>query len=458
MGTRKARGGAEAGALEANFDGLVGPTHNYAGLAHGNVASQANRRKPANPRAAALQGLAKMRRLAALGLPQAVLPPLARPDLDWLRRLGFSGSEGELLARAAKVSPVLLAACYSASSMWTANAATVSPSADCADGKVHVTPANLASQAHRALEPSRTGPLLRRLLPGPRFVHHEPLPAGRAFGDEGAANHTRLAPSHGEAGLEVFVYGHEALRQGIAGPRRYLPRQSREASEAVARLHGLDPARAVFLRQSPTAIDAGVFHNDVIAVGNGSVLFCHEEAYLEQAASLKALRRRYAALGRGALTVIEVPSRRVRLADAVSTYLFNSQLVTLPSGDMLLLAAAECEENPRTRRYLEDLIGEGSPITRVEYADLRQSMRNGGGPACLRLRVPLTTPEWAAVPKGIKLDEALHARLADWVCRRYRDHMLPGDLADPDLPGESRAALDELTGILGLGSLYPFQA
>ncbi|HLP40981.1 MAG TPA: N-succinylarginine dihydrolase, partial [Fibrobacteria bacterium] len=270
--------------------------------------------------------------------------------------------------------------------------------------------------------------------------------------------HTRLAPSHGEAGLEVFVHGHEALRPGIAGPRRYLPRQSREASEAVARLHGLAPARAVFLRQSPAAIDAGVFHNDVIAVGNGSVLFCHEKAYVDQAASLKALRRRYAALGRGPLTVIEAPSRRVRLADAVSTYLFNSQLVTLPSGDMLLLAAAECEENPRTRRYLEDLIGEGGPITRVEYADLRQSMRNGGGPACLRLRVPLTVPEWTAVPKGIKLDEALHARLADWVNRRYRDRMLPGDLADPSLPEESRAALDELTGILGLGPIYPFQA
>lgn len=462
-------------AFEANLDGLVGPTHNYAGLARGNVASAANRKKPANPRAAALQGLEKMRRVAALGIPQAVLPPLERPDLAWLRRLGYQGRDEAIIAKAAAEQPILLAAAYSASSMWTANAATVSPSSDSADGKVHITPANLASQIHRSLEPDQTAGLLKRLFPGKAFIHHQPLPPGRSFGDEGAANHTRLSPGHGSPGIEVFVYGYESLEAAGAGaglgsgsnsgansgrnsgPKRFMPRQSREASEAVARLHRLDPERTVFLRQNPAAIDAGVFHNDVIAVGNGGVLFCHEEAFADRRASLAEMRRKYAALGRGDLQVIEVKSREVGLGGAVSTYLFNSQILTLPDGSMLLLAAEECRKNARTRDYLEDLVVTGGPIRKVEFADLRQSMRNGGGPACLRLRAPLTAGEWARVPAGVKMDEALHARLRAFVSKHYRDRLLPGDLADPALLRESRRALDGLTRLLGLGPLYPFQ-
>ncbi|HKP94224.1 MAG TPA: N-succinylarginine dihydrolase [Fibrobacteria bacterium] len=460
-------------ALEANFDGLVGPTHNYAGLAHGNVASQANKRKPANPRQAALQGLEKMRRVAALGVAQAVLPPQDRPDIAWLRRLGFSGSDGEVLAKAAKADPVLLASCYSASAMWTANAATVSPSADSADGRVHFTPANLASQLHRSVEPPHTAALLRKLFPGPRFAHHDPLPPGRFFGDEGAANHIRLAPSHGAPGLQVFVYGLEAAasagRAGGRAPpgvtRRFLPRQSVEASIAVARLHRLDPGRAVFLEQNPAAVDAGVFHNDVISVGNGNLLFCHQAAFKDQAEALQELRRSYAVMnvgglrGRqgegGSLRIIEVKSREVPLDAAVATYLFNSQILTLPDGGTLLLAAAECRRDPRTRKYLEALPGRGLGITRVEFADLRQSMRNGGGPACLRLRVALTEKEWMQVPAGVKFGEALYGKLKAWVEEHYRDRLLPKDLADPSLPGESRAALAGIYRILGMAAPGP---
>lgn len=438
--------------IEANFDGLVGPTHNYAGLAHGNVASQANRRKPANPKAAALQGLEKMRRVAALGVRQAVIPPLPRPDTSWLRRLGFAGSESEIIAKAAKADPALLAACYSASSMWTANAATVCPSADAADGQVHVTPANLAGQMHRSLEAPETACLLRRLFPGPRFIHHDPLPSGCQFGDEGAANHTRLAPSHGTPGLHLFVFGREALAAQAsprsAGPRRFPARQTREASEAVARLHGLDPDRTVFAAQNPAAIDAGVFHNDVIAVGNENVLFCHESAFRDGPAVLRELRRKFKKLGGGPLRVIEVPAREVPLATAVATYLFNSQLLTLPEGGMRLLAAAECGEDPRTRKYLSALADREGIGT--EFADLRQSMRNGGGPACLRLRAVLTEEEWAAVPAGVKFGEGLYLRLKAWVEKHYRDRLGPGDLPDPSLLRESRMAMGELEGILGL--------
>jgi succinylarginine dihydrolase len=317
--------------------------------------------------------------------------------------------------------------------------------------------------------------LLKRLMPGPAFVHHDPLPPDRTFGDEGAANHTRLVPmrmgsesgsgarpgGRGRPGVQVFVYGYEALRaagaQGPMGPKRFPARQSREASEAVARLHRLDPDRTVMVRQNPAAIDAGVFHNDVIAVGNGPLLFCHEEAFADQAAALREMKRKYAALGAGPLKVIEVKSKEVGLRDAVSTYLFNSQVLTMADGSMLLLAAEECRENARVRKYLEALVERDQPVRRVEFADLRQSMRNGGGPACLRLRAPLTDREWAAVPAGVKMDEALYRRLKAWVEKHYRDRLLPKDLADTSLLRESRAALEDLSGILGLGAVYPFQ-
>jgi succinylarginine dihydrolase len=456
------------GAMEANFDGLVGPTHNYAGLAHGNVASQANKRKPANPREAALQGLEKMRMVAGLGVAQAILPPQPRPDLAWLRKLGFAGSDPAVIAKAAKADPALLAACYSASAMWTANAATVSPSADSADGRVHLTPANLASQIHRSVEPPHTSGLLKRLFPGERFVHHDPVPPGRHFGDEGAANHIRLAPSHGGPGLQIFVYGYEALASANAGEpgqgksggrartaRKYLPRQSLEASQAVARLHGLDPARTLFLAQNPAAVDAGVFHNDVISVGNENVLFCHEAAFKDQYGALREIRRRYAALDRGRsgkrdLRIIEVKARDVSLQAAVRTYLFNSQLLTLPDGRVLLLAARECREHPRTRKYLETLAARGLGIDAVEFADLRQSMRNGGGPACLRLRAQLKQKEWADVPAGVKFGESSYARLRAWIEKHYRDRLSPADLADPSLLRESRAALEGVYRILSL--------
>ena len=110
---------------EVNFDGLVGPTHNYAGLALGNVASMRHGGLEANPREAALQGLAKMKSLMDAGYAQGVLPPQQRPDLGALRALGFSGSDERVLARAAGEAPQILRAVCSASSMWTANAATV---------------------------------------------------------------------------------------------------------------------------------------------------------------------------------------------------------------------------------------------------------------------------------------------------------------------------------------------
>lgn len=440
-------------AIEANFDGLVGPTHNYAGLAHGNVASARNADKPSNPREAALQGLGKMRALAAMGLAQGVLPPQERPHIPTLKALGFTGKDADVLAKAAREAPGLLAAVSSASSMWTANAATVSPSADCADGRVHFTPANLASHLHRSLEPATTArALAATFADGTHFAHHAALPATPAMGDEGAANHTRLCSDYGARGVELFIYG--CGTDAEPKPQKYPARQTRAACEAVARLHALDAACTVHHQQTPAAIDAGVFHNDVIAVGNRELLFFHEQAFIDAAALKRQLQQ---ALPQ--VRFVEVRHTEVGVADAVSSYLFNSQLVCVPGTQgHTLVVAQECAENKKVWACIQRLVAErDNPIENVKVFDLRQSMHNGGGPACLRLRVVLTDGERAAVNAQSWITPEKADALEAWVRAHYRDRLVFADLADPALLDESRTALDRLTQLLGLGSIYDFQ-
>lgn len=441
-------------AVEANFDGLVGPTHNYAGLSWGNVASRSNVRSVSNPREAALQGLAKMKQLADRGYVQGVLPPHERPHIPTLRALGFGGSDGDVLRAAAEQGPALLAAVSSASTMWTANAATVSPSADTSDHRVHFTPANLSAKFHRSIEHVVTGRALKSIFKDEsRFAHHPALPSVSQFGDEGAANHTRLCSGYGEPGVELFVYGKIAFNEQAPGPKRYPARQTLEASQAIARLHGLTDSQVVFAQQNPDAIDAGVFHNDVIAVGNGNTLFYHELAFLEEQQVLAGIRAR---LTGAELEAVRVSSEQVPLEDAVASYLFNSQLLNTPDG-MMLAVPGECREIASVSRYLDELVANAGPITSVEVFDVKQSMRNGGGPACLRLRVVLDDDELRAMHQGVLLNDALYERLTTWVETHYRDQLSQDDLGDPMLLDEVRKALDELSGILGLGSIYDFQ-
>jgi succinylarginine dihydrolase len=441
-------------AREFNFDGLVGPSHNYAGLSFGNVASFSNVKSASNPKQAALQGLAKMRALAARGFAQALLPPQARPNFRLLRSIGFGGSDADVLARAYRESPVILACAYSASPMWTANAASVSPSADTFDGRTHFTSANLNNKLHRAEEHKQSSRTLRALFGDERhFAVHDALPSTPAFGDEGAANHTRLCASHGAKGVEFFVYGRTEFDPSAPAPKKYPARQTLEASQAVARLHGLDAGRTVFAAQNPDVIDQGVFHNDVIAVGNGNVLFYHEQAFHDEAAVLNQLRAALDGVG-AEFTPVRVDTRVVSVADAVASYLFNSQLLSKPDGAMALVIPQECQENLAVARYLEELVASGGPVNELIHFDLRQSMRNGGGPACLRLRVALTEAEARAMHQGVIMTEALYTTLVDWVGKYYRDRLEPKDLADPQLAIECQAALEELTRLLGLPGLY----
>ncbi len=444
-------------AYEVNFDGLVGPTHNYGGLSYGNVASQSNSQAVSNPREAAKQGLAKMKALKDLGFQQGVLAPQERPDVGTLRALGFTGSDAQVIEKAAKEAMPLLVACSSASSMWTANAATVSPSADTADGKVHFTAANLNCKFHRSIEHPVTSRILGAMFANEQhFAHHAALPAVGQFGDEGAANHTRFCNGYGNPGVEFFVFGRSAFDPRYPAPQRYPARQTLEACQAVARLHGLNDAGVVYAQQNPAVIDQGVFHNDVIAVGNAELLFHHEEAFLDTDKVLDELRNKLAVLG-GQFTNLCVPSSAVSVQDAVKSYLFNSQLLCRADGRMMLVVPDECRQNANVWAYLQEQTSGNGPIAEVKVFDLKQSMQNGGGPACLRLRVALNEQELAAVNPKVLMNDQLHDTLVAWVDKHYRDRLSETDLADPQLLIECRTALDELTQILGLGSVYPFQ-
>jgi succinylarginine dihydrolase len=442
---------------EVNFDGLVGATHHYAGLSFGNEASRRNQHALANPRLAARQGLLKMKALTEMGFIQGVLPPHERPHIATLRQLGFSGSDQQVLAAAYRSSPRLLSALSSASAMWVANAATISPSADCADQRLHITVANLNNKFHRAIEATTTAQILRSTFADQRyFTHHPALPQVAELGDEGAANHNRLCAAYDKPGVEIFVYGREGLNHSTHEPHRYPARQTRLASESIARLHQLHSGNTVFLQQNPQAIDHGVFHNDVIAVTNQQVMFYHQQAFVNTAEGLREIREKLAR-HECELHAIEVPQQRVSLDDAVATYLFNSQLLSKASGKMVLVVPSECQQHRAVWAYLQELVSSGGPIDQLCVFDLRESMRNGGGPACLRLRVVLDASQLAAVNPGSLLNDALFHQLNQWIDDYYRDRLLPEDLADPALLLEVREGLDRLTQILGLGSLYPFQ-
>ncbi|MEC9094899.1 MAG: N-succinylarginine dihydrolase [Planctomycetota bacterium] len=434
--------------FEVNFDGLVGPTHNYAGLSFGNLASARHRNLKSSPKKAALQGLDKMRMLHELGVQQAVLPPQLRPDISFLRNCGFDGSVSKILDRVSRQDPVLLAVASSSACMWTANAATVSASADASDGCLHLSPANLLASTHRTLESQRSWKVLSRIFDGPGFQVHTPLPVAPAFSDEGAANHMRITPSHEQSAIEIFVYGRNAFDSLASQPKVFPARQTLQAFQAIARRHRLRPDRTMFWKQNPIAIDKGAFHNDVVAVANESVLFCHQDAFEDQENHLGKLKEIYREFYSSDLFVVQVSRSEMTLEAAVQCYLFNSQLVTLPSGTMMLVAPSECENHPAARKVIERLVAGDNPVQDSIFPDVRQSMMNGGGPACLRLRIPLNESQLMSVHQPVRFTNRLEVTLRNWIEAHYREELSPEDLADSKLQEESKTALVELEAIL----------
>lgn len=418
---------------EVNFDGLVGPTHNYAGLACGNLHSVNNKSKPSNPKQAALQGLDKMKLMHDLGYKQAIIPPQERPLIN-----NYEDYQN-------------MAINASASSMWVANSSTVVPSTDSKNGKLNLLTANLNFTHHRRIEAPQTFATLNKIFNDTsKFLIHSPLESNGELDDEGAANHTRFCNSYDEEGLHFFVYGRSSDTSEEV-PQKYPARQTFEASKKVAET--MQIKNVVFAQQSAESIDAGVFHHDVIGVGNKDLYFYHEKALAEEAETIVKLQDSF----NGKLNFLRVMESEVSMDLAVETYLFNSQLVECEEGHMLI-APIRCHRNASVRKYLQSITGNQKHIKKVHYANLEQSLWNGGGPACLRLRVMMNDREFRALHPGVIFTDKLHLRLRTWVKKYYVGNLIYEDLFAPSYIKLCRDALSELTDILGLGSIYPFQS
>ena len=418
--------------FEVNFDGLVGPTHNYAGLAHGNIHSVNNKNKPSNPCEAALQGLDKMKLMHDLGYKQCIIPPQERPLLnDYIDYQNMAINA-------------------SASSMWVANSSTIAPSADTKNNKLNILTANLNFTHHRRIEAPQTHDILNKIFTDTsKFLIHCPLNSDGTLDDEGAENHTRFCNSYEEEGLHFFVYG-RSNNESEESPTKYPARQTLEASQKVA--EELQIKNAVFAQQSVESIDAGVFHHDVIGVGNKNLYFYHEKALQHEKESIENLKD----LFKGDLNFIRVTEQQVPINIAVDTYLFNSQLVEYEDGH-LLLAPIRCRRNALVRKYIQSIVGKNKFIKKVRYINLEQSLHNGGGHACLRLRVAMTNSEYNSLHNGIKFTDTLHLRLRTWVKKYYETNLIYDDLFVPSYIKKCKLALNELTEILQLGNIYPFQ-
>ena len=434
---------------EINFDGLIGPTHNYAGLSQGNLASQKHLNQTSNPKAAALQGLDKMGLIMDQGIPQGFFLPHERPHLMTLRAIGFGGTDKEVINHAAKKNPALLKNVYSAASMWSANAATFSPSIDSNDQKIHITPANLNSMFHRSIEHEFTKTQLELIFGGVAKVH-EPIKNISGYGDEGAANHLRVSAQHLMPGFQIFVYGSSAfeVHQGI------IARQAEEISQAVSTQHQLDPDRVLFLKQNEQAIHSGSFHNDIVSLANEEVFIFHQEAFADRV-ELERVLHQLKDHVKG-FHPIEILSKDISLDDLVSSYLLNSQLITVKNNEMMMLLPEEVQNHDNCMKWLEE-IKSSSPIKRFEFVDIHQSMMNGGGPACLRFKAVVNSDELDKINKKFLLSPEKLINLRALVSKHYRDRINPDDLLDIKLMEESYLFLDELTQLLGIGSIYSFQ-
>jgi len=434
---------------EINFDGLIGPTHNYAGLSQGNLASQKHLNQTSNPKAAALQGLNKMRLIMDQGIPQGFFLPHERPHLMTLRAIGFGGTDEEVINQVAKKNPALLKNVYSASSMWSANAATFSPSIDSNDQKIHITPANLNSMFHRSIEHEFTKTQLELMFGGVAKVH-EPIKNISGYGDEGAANHLRVSAQHLMPGFQIFVYGSSAfeVHQGI------IARQAEEISQAVSIQHQLDPDRVLFLKQNEQAIHSGSFHNDIVSLANEEIFIFHQEAFADRV-ELERVLHQLKDHVKG-FHPIEILSKDISLDDLVSSYLLNSQLITVKNNEMMMLLPEEVQNHGNCMKWLEE-IKSSSPIKRLEFVDIHQSMMNGGGPACLRFKAVVNSDELDKINKKFLLSPEKLINLRALVSKHYRDRINPDDLLDIKLMEESYLFLDELTQLLGIGSIYSFQ-
>ncbi|HBE69121.1 MAG TPA: succinylarginine dihydrolase [Planctomycetaceae bacterium] len=431
--------------IEANIDALPGPTHLFSGLGVGNVASIEHRNQTAYPKQAALENLAKAELVAGLGIPQYVWLPPDRPNLEMLRKVGFNGSAREITAAALEHAPSMLQASLSSAFMWAANSGTFSPAVDCDDNCYHFTPANLISSLHRGGEANERAAdlhaMLAKRLDRP-LILHDPLPELVPLRDEGAANHMRLSDASGLNAINVFVYG-----DGPSGrrPQVHFPRQTRLSVEALARQHRLPGGRVAFVQQHPAAIDAGVFHNDVIATSHRNFLFYHELAFADGEA-VEMIKRQFASEVGQPLTIAKVPLEQLSLTDAVESYLFNSQIVVDDTDTWTIICPNQCQSVLSAKNVVEGLIADSNcPIAAVRYISLQQSMSGGGGPACVRLRLPIAAQaEILQADSFYRLTDDRAASLRRAIAETYPEELTLGDFTRTDVLDQVRVARESL--------------
>lgn len=437
--------------VEVNLDSLIGLGHHFGGLSPGNLASTTHKNELSNPQAAALQGLEKAWLLQTITSRQLLLPPLLRPHESLLQTAGFIGSYESAMARALEVEPDLVSAIWSSSFVWTANLGIFTPSCDSASGKSHLTLANLCTNLHRSLESGERFESLQKWLSGAINVH-APLPSSLSLADEGAANHTRFfSLTNPECGLHHFVYG--LSPEGTPHSQKtsiYPARQSLRAAQWIARRHELIENHVMYTQQNPNVIDQGVFHNDVICTGHGSFLLCHEQAFVHGMNEVDLLRRRFQELTGDALCVELVSSQQLSVELAVKTYLFNSQLVLTPQGPVII-AALECERHPQTYTLLQDLKQRWS-LAGLYFVDLTQSMHNGGGPACLRLRLPMKPSQYQKL-SAFHLTPKRYQQLKTLIEKDYPTQLTKSMLIDKSYRDHAVAVQEKILQIFGLWKL-----
>lgn len=422
---------------EINIDGMIGPTHHFGGLGVGNIASHANQHRTSNPREAALEGLRKMEAIASSGVPQFVLPPPIRPNWYMLEAFGFRGSRADILRRCGDQFPSLLSAAFSSAFMWTANAATCAPACDSRDNQLHVLPANLCSNIHRSCEADERRNQLSQLLRDvPNVSVHPQLPPSLALRDEGAANHMRLCGSTDrkarDLAVHLFVYGPDTHGDSSQPTRRFPSRQTQLTSRLTAIALDLPPENCVFIEQSTKAIDAGVFHNDVIATSNENLLLYHEDAFHNSDSTIDTIKKLYLSTTGEPLIAIRVSNTELELHEAVTGYLFNSQLITQRNGRMKLIAPKHCEASQKIRNLIDSWIQNHEvPIDDVIYMPLNQSMSNGGGPACLRLRMDLSAQQLSMLPTPYRITPKRIEELSECVVAWYPESVTMNDLLEP---------------------------
>jgi len=147
---------------------------------------------------------------------------------------------------------------------------------------------------------------------------------------------------------------------------------------------------------------------------------------------------------------VEVPASDVPLADAIRSYLFNAQLVTPPDGQPTLIVPSEARETPTVWRWLEQHVAGNGPIRRVEVVDVRQSMANGGGPACLRLRV---VADPATVDPRFLVDERKLDLIGGVIARTWPEQIHHEELQQPALIADIERARAALLDALELTEL-----